>query len=90
MSELVTVTLTTEEIFEVLQVATRDGVRICDKSEKFLCERNDGYCLLFQAAVAGLAEFCSCARRFWIRAAVWASWNGLERTTLPRESVAAM
>ena len=70
MSELVTVTLTAEEIFEVLRVATRDRVRVCDQSVKLICESNDGYCLLFQAAVAGLAEFCSCARRFWIRAAV--------------------
>ena len=70
MSELVTVALTTEEIFEILRVATGDGVWICDQSVKLICERDDGCCLLFQAAVAGLAEFCSCARRFWIRAAV--------------------
>ena len=56
MSELLTVTLTTEEISEVLRVAARDGVWVCDKSVQLLCERNDGCCLLFQAAVAGLAE----------------------------------
>lgn len=56
MSELLTVTLTTKEISEVLHVATRDGFWVCDKSVKLLCEGNDGCCLLFQAAVAGLAE----------------------------------
>jgi hypothetical protein len=56
MSEVLTVALTTEEISEVLRVAARDGVWVCDKSVQLLCERNDGCCLLFQAAVAELAE----------------------------------
>ena len=51
MSELLTVTLTTEEISEVLRVAARDGVWVCNESVQLLCERDDGCCLLFQAAV---------------------------------------
>lgn len=53
MSELLTVTLTTEEISEVLHVATRYGFWVCNESVQLLCERNDGCRLLFQAAVAG-------------------------------------
>lgn len=60
MSELRTVTLTTEKIAEILPVAaTGDQVWVCDKSVQLLCERNDGCCLLFHAAVAALAEPCS-------------------------------
>ena len=40
MSELLTVTLTTEEISEVLRVAARDGVWVCNESVQLLCERD--------------------------------------------------
>ena len=71
MSEVRTVTFTTEEISEILRVAaTGDQVWVCDKSVQLHRERNDSCCLLFHTAVAALVEPCSWARRCWTRAAV--------------------
>ena len=55
MSEVRTVTFTTEEISEILRVAaTGDQVWVCDKSVQLHRERNDSCCLLFHTAVAAL------------------------------------
>jgi hypothetical protein len=53
--------LATEDVVEVIRVSAWDGVRVCDQLAEWLCERNGGCCLLFQAAVAELPEACSWA-----------------------------